>query len=473
MMAFHSENFGQPIAKRPRVDFHSTGISNISGQSNNGNNPVVMPSHYVEQQLNKKPIEPEKPNHILLFTVFNPHYPITCEVLHTICAPIGKVLRIVIFRKNGVQAMVEFDSLESAKTAKESLYGCDIYSGCCTLKIEYAKPTKLNVYKNDLESFDYTNPNPGKLPLLEPQTLHSGPQRTVLLKEPMSNKVQLCENNPTGVSGSCLQKVVPNHQAFLRQNQSGSPLFRTNGLSQTILPSPVNTSNHGSSNPCSVNFQSQGSVCMVYGLNPEKMNANKLFNLFCLFGNVIRIKFLKTKEGCAMVQMGDASAVERAVAHLNNVTFFNSKMQVGYSKQAFLADIQTPYILSDGSLSFQDFMGSKNNRFMNPEMASKNRIQPPTKIIHFFNTPPLLVEHDIEQLLVNHGAPLPKSTKIFPSKTDRSSSGLIEFVSENEALEAIVCCNHLPISNPDGKFPYIMKLCFSSTKNIISSVRLS
>jgi Na+/pantothenate symporter len=30
------------------------------------------------------------------------------EVLHTICSPSGQVLRIVIFTKNGVQAMVEY-----------------------------------------------------------------------------------------------------------------------------------------------------------------------------------------------------------------------------------------------------------------------------------------------------------------------------------------------------------------------------
>lgn len=29
------------------------------------------------------------------------------DVIHTICSKIAKVLRIVIFRKNGVQAMVE------------------------------------------------------------------------------------------------------------------------------------------------------------------------------------------------------------------------------------------------------------------------------------------------------------------------------------------------------------------------------
>ncbi|RLU24758.1 hypothetical protein DMN91_002848 [Ooceraea biroi] len=49
-----------------------------------------------------------KPNHVLLFTIINPVYPITVEVLHTISTPSGQVQRIVIFKKNGVQAMVEY-----------------------------------------------------------------------------------------------------------------------------------------------------------------------------------------------------------------------------------------------------------------------------------------------------------------------------------------------------------------------------
>jgi len=210
---------------------------------------------------------------------------------------------------------------------------------------------------------------------------------------------------------------------------------------------------------------------MVYGLALEKMNAARLFNLFCLYGNVVRIKFLKTKEGCAMVQMGDALAVERAVSNLNNTTFFGSKMQLGFSKQAFLADVANPYQLSDGTPSFQDFMGSKNNRFINPEMASKNRIQPPSKILHFFNTPPGLEADDIESLFTTHGSPKPKCVKMFPSKTERSSSGLIEFESLSDALEGLVICNHQPVPNPNGKFPYIMKLCFSSSRSIPATIR--
>ncbi|NXE44200.1 HNRPL protein, partial [Ptilorrhoa leucosticta] len=88
-------------------------------------------------------------NNVLLFTILNPIYSITTDVLYTICNPCGPVQRIVIFRKNGVQAMVEYPGIRGAQNpeaggggaqrAKASLNGADIYSGCCTLKIEYAK----------------------------------------------------------------------------------------------------------------------------------------------------------------------------------------------------------------------------------------------------------------------------------------------------------------------------------------------
>jgi hypothetical protein len=109
--------------------------------------------------MNPKSDNDSNVNHIILITVINPHYPITCDLIHQICSNYGKVNRIVIFKKNGVQAMVEFDNVESAKRARAMLNGCDIYSGCCTLKIEFAKPSRLNVHRNDSESFDYTNPN--------------------------------------------------------------------------------------------------------------------------------------------------------------------------------------------------------------------------------------------------------------------------------------------------------------------------
>ncbi|XP_065091290.1 heterogeneous nuclear ribonucleoprotein L-like [Ochlerotatus camptorhynchus] len=83
--------------------------------------------------------------------------------------------------------------------------------------------------------------------------------------------------------------------------------------------------------------QQQGAVMMVYGLDNNTSNTEKLFNLFCLYGNVVRIKFLKSKEGTAMG-------------------------------------------------------ASKNNRFLSLTQASKNCILPPSKILHFFDTAPVVSE---------------------------------------------------------------------------------
>ncbi|KAK2170732.1 hypothetical protein LSH36_1g24021 [Paralvinella palmiformis] len=130
-------------------------------------NPVFVghkQAHFnfsTSQKIQRPAPGEEKTNNVLLFTILNPKYAITVDVMHTICSPSGTVNRIVIFKKNGVQAMVEFETVDAAIQAKQSLNGADIYSGCCTLRIEYAKPSKLNVYHNNSESWDYTNPTPG------------------------------------------------------------------------------------------------------------------------------------------------------------------------------------------------------------------------------------------------------------------------------------------------------------------------
>ncbi|XP_022250108.1 heterogeneous nuclear ribonucleoprotein L-like isoform X2 [Limulus polyphemus] len=437
----------------------------------------------------------DRVNHILLMTILNPAYPITVDVIHTISSPSGKVQRIVIFKKNGVQAMVEFDSVESAKRAKQSLNGADIYSGCCTLKIEYAKPKRLNVFKNDNESWDYTNPTLGKAP---------GNERPALLQEPPrfgggpQNFTEGGRGPPVapgygpdrgdgfdGYDNSGPRSVPPAPggygagEPYAPQDRYGGPpppdrfgrfgggRDAYDGRPEGPPPGPPGPRGPGygpmGGPPPGGAGPHQGSVMMVYGLNPEKMNADKLFNLFCLYGNVIRIKFLKSKEGCAMIQMGDPIAVEKSVTHMNGAMFFDHKMNLGYSKQAFLNDVQQPYELPDGTPSFKDYMGNKNNRFTTPEAAMKNRIAPPSKMLHFFNTPSGITEDELKKLFEDAGVKPPVSVKKFQSKSERSSSGLLEFAGVSDALEALAVVNHKAIPNPDSKFPYITKLCFSTT----------
>ncbi|XP_017147675.1 heterogeneous nuclear ribonucleoprotein L isoform X19 [Drosophila miranda] len=357
------------------------------------------------------------------------------DVLHKICHPHGQVLRIVIFKKNGVQAMVEFDNLDAATRARENLNGADIYAGCCTLKIDYAKPEKLNVYKNEPDtSWDYT--------------LSTG---EILPKPPL-----------LGPGAAFPQFGAPEYHPTTPDNWKGASIHPTGLMKEPtgVVPgrnAPVAFTPQG---------QAQGAVMMVYGLDHDTSNTDKLFNLVCLYGNVARIKFLKTKEGTAMVQMGDSVAVERCVQHLNNIPVgTGGKIQIAFSKQNFLSEVINPFLLPDHTPSFKEYTGSKNNRFLSPAQASKNRIQPPSKILHFFNTPPGLTEDQLIGIFNIKDVPS-TSVRLFPLKTERSSSGLIEFPNISQAVLAIMKCNHLPIEGKGTKFPFIMKLCFSSSKSM-------
>ncbi|KAI8787835.1 heterogeneous nuclear ribonucleoprotein L [Biomphalaria glabrata] len=399
------------------------------------------------------------PNHVLLFTILNPQYPITVDVMHTINSPYGQVLRIVIFKKNGVQAMVEFDTVDSAKRAKQSLNGADIYSGCCTLKIEYAKPARLNVVKNDNDSWDYTNPSLGGKespvrgqPLLQEPRFGSAPAP---YNGPAGTGFGGGPGGPPGFGGGPGHYYDEGFDGYGRPGPfgPGERFGHKNGPERYIRGPTVNYEGTAGA---------QGAVCMVYGLNMDKLNCDKLFNLFCLYGNVVRIKFLKSKEGSAMVQLGDPISVERAIANLNNAFCFGNKLQLSMSKQAFLQEVPNPHDLYDGTISYKDYMGNRNNRFANPEAAQKNRIQSPSKILHFFNAPPTITEAEIFELFENATGKRPLKMRLFPSKTERSSTGLIEFENKADGMEALILVNHTPINCAGGKTPFIFKLCFSS-----------
>ncbi|XP_017072638.1 heterogeneous nuclear ribonucleoprotein L isoform X14 [Drosophila eugracilis] len=431
-----------------------------TGVQQPGENDVHMHARSTQQQnqqqalmnksnddLRRKRPETTRPNHILLFTIINPFYPITVDVLHKICHPHGQVLRIVIFKKNGVQAMVEFDNLDAATRARENLNGADIYAGCCTLKIDYAKPEKLNVYKNEPDtSWDYT--------LSTVKEIGNG--RSPLLQEPLYEPPLL------GPGAAFPPFGAPEYHPTTPENWKGAAIHPTGLMKE---PSGV-VAGRNAPVAFTPQGQAQGAVMMVYGLDHDTSNTDKLFNLVCLYGNVARIKFLKTKEGTAMVQMGDAVAVERCVQHLNNIPVgTGGKIQIAFSKQNFLSEVINPFLLPDHSPSFKEYTGSKNNRFLSPAQASKNRIQPPSKILHFFNTPPGLTEDQLIGIFNIKEVPA-TSVRLFPLKTERSSSGLIEFPNISQAVLAIMKCNHLPIEGKGTKFPFIMKLCFSSSKSM-------
>ncbi|XP_017867474.1 PREDICTED: heterogeneous nuclear ribonucleoprotein L isoform X7 [Drosophila arizonae] len=288
-----------------------------------GDNDVTMHSRSTQNQsqqqallnksnddLRRKRPETTRPNHILLFTIINPFYPITVDVLHKICNPHGQVLRIVIFKKNGVQAMVEFDSLDAATRARENLNGADIYAGCCTLKIDFAKPEKLNVYKNETDtSWDYTLSTVATIQTQHRNNHHhhhnnnhhhqqqhhhqqhhhqqqqQHHQQQLVAPAQTHNLVPFKEPPLLGPGTAFPPFGAPEYHPTQPDNWKGAAIHPTGLMKEPTgvvagRNAPVAFAQQG---------QAQGAVMMVYGMDHDTSNTDKLFNLVCLYGNVARV----------------------------------------------------------------------------------------------------------------------------------------------------------------------------------------
>ena len=106
-----------------------------------------------------------------------------------------------------------------------------------------------------------------------------------------------------------------------------------------------------------------GCVLVVHGL-PTEFNCDRLFNLLCLYGNVSKVFFMKTKTGAAMVEMGDWEAAERVCSHLKTVELFGARIQMDVSrKHSKITNAPLEFTLADGSSSVKDyFLSNRLNR---------------------------------------------------------------------------------------------------------------
>uniref|UniRef100_A0A8P4GCG2 RRM domain-containing protein n=1 Tax=Dicentrarchus labrax TaxID=13489 RepID=A0A8P4GCG2_DICLA len=329
---------------------------------------------------------PNSGNKVLLLSIQNPLYPITTDVLYTVCNPIGSVLRIVIFKRNGIQAM----------------------------------PTRLNVIKNDNESWDYTKP------YLVRRDRGKGRQRQAILGEHPSSY------SDNGYGPPCPLLPLPGNSRY--------KLTSVDVPDMVSYPLPQSSSSYSGHAP--------SSVAMVSGLHPSKMNCTRIFNLFCLYGNIEKVKFMKSVPGTALVEMGDEYAVDRAITHLNSIKVFGKRLNVCVSKQHAVIPSQV-FELEDGSSSYKDFAMTRNNRFSSAGQASKNIIQPPSAVLHYYNVPPCISQDHLLRLCTEHDVPGFVKFKMFDAKpSSKTISGLLEFDSKTEAVEVLTVLNHYQIRIP-------------------------
>ncbi|GJM88697.1 hypothetical protein PR202_ga05248 [Eleusine coracana subsp. coracana] len=102
-----------------------------------------------------------------------------------------------------------------------------------------------------------------------------------------------------------------------------------------------------------------------------KIDEDKLFNLFSLYGNIVRIRICQNKPDCALVEMADGLQTELAVHYLKGAPpLFGKNMKLNYSKE---------YPKLAPGLGTKEY--SKSNRFTNHYVKSYRYCCAPTKAL--------------------------------------------------------------------------------------------
>ncbi|ESR47730.1 polypyrimidine tract-binding protein [Citrus sinensis] len=326
----------------------------------------------------------DEPNRILLVTIHHMLYPITVEVLHQVFSPHGFVEKIVTFQKSaGFQALIQYQLRPSAVVARSSLQGRNIYDGCCQLDIQFSNLDELQVNYNNERSRDFTNPN---LP--------------------------------------AEQKGRPSQSGYSEAGGMYAPGARAVAFPQMANAAAIAAA-FGGGLPPGITGTNDRCTVLVSNLNSDRIDEDKLFNLFSLYGNIIRIKLLRNKPDHALVQMGDGFQAELAVHFLKGALLFGKRLEVNFSKH--------PNITQGADT--HEYMNSNLNRFNRNAAKNYRYCCSPTKMIHLSTLPQDVTEEEIVSHLEEHGTIV--NTKLF--EMNGKKQALVLFETEEQATEALVC----------------------------------
>jgi polypyrimidine tract-binding protein 2 len=366
------------------------------------------------------------PNRILLVTINNAIYPITVDILYQVFGSHGMVEKIVIFNKTkGLQALVQYQNIASATSAKESLHGQNIYTnGSCQLHIQYSNLTsELTVTANNDRTKDFTKP----LPAIAPEVQAPGLQ-------PMRNP---------GLQGGGIPVVGGPSQFVPGMGPMPGAEFYGQQAAQQFVPNAF------------MGGSQFNSVLLVSNLNEEKINCTQLFNLFSSYGNVMRVKILHNKPDHALVQMGDYYQASTAMHYLKGLTLWDKPVDINFSKHAYInATSQDP---ADPSCA--DYTNSPLNRFKFNQGTEKaqqiyKNMSGPVSLLHVSNLPATSTNATVTEMFAPFGAIT--GIKVFDINGKRQA--LVQFDSVQHSAEALVTLHN---SQVDGRG---LKLSFSKNK---------
>lgn len=109
-----------------------------------------------------------------------------------------------------------------------------------------------------------------------------------------------------------------------------------------------------------------------------------MFNLFGLYGNVVRIKIMFKNRRNALVQFQNCEQANKCKQYLNNIPFCGQELKVNESN---VQEIQQAGSVETESILTSDFSNSPAHRFKMNGSRNLQNMTKPSNVLHFSNLP--------------------------------------------------------------------------------------
>jgi hypothetical protein len=232
---------------------------------------------------------------------------------------------------------------------------------------------------------------------------------------------------------------------------------------------------------------SASAVLICYNLPRERVGAPEVFNLFCPYGHVARVRLMREPRNAALVQLGDPLQAREAREALNRTPGFGGTVTVDFSyKHATLrADgagqitvAGTPAAAAAAALSaggcedgptpfaVVDFEKDALQRYAAGRPGpSPRQIFRPSSSLYFANLPENTPEERVHAALRERGCTaMPRGGLDFLPAGDAGKhqgrrSGFLHFATVTDAFECLVVANHCSVDGAP------LRLSFSNARN--------
>jgi hypothetical protein len=214
-------------------------------------------------------------------------------------------------------------------------------------------------------------------------------------------------------------------------------------------------------------------VLYVSNLPRNKVGPNEIFNLFCPFGRILRVKEPEVKEGETVhffIQFAESRQAFDAMGCLNKAPCFGGALVIEASSKTSLKDDESKGVVIE-------FEFSPLQRFGPNRGPTSRQIFRPSSSLYFGNFPegaPESVVYDALRATGCESLPkpgmdvLPSDSRatggIWRSGNSNKRSGFFHFNTVSEAVECLIIANHANIDGVQLRLSFSNALRVKETK---------